>query len=84
VDHAWYLDSGASSHVTSDLGKFFTYSAYRGTEKLAVGNGDQLPIAHIGNDIVNSHKLPARTLILSNMLHVPNIAKNLLSISKFT
>ncbi|KAL5799537.1 hypothetical protein ACOSQ4_032421 [Xanthoceras sorbifolium] len=39
ADQSWYADSGASSHVTSDLGNFLTYSVYSGSEKLAVGSG---------------------------------------------
>ncbi|KAL5739288.1 hypothetical protein ACOSP7_028206 [Xanthoceras sorbifolium] len=84
ADHAWYADSGASSHVTVDLGKFLTYSSYCGGEKLAVGSGDQLDISHIGIVIVCSHSMPTVKLKLDKVLHVPRIAKNLLSISRFT
>ena len=53
---------------------------YTGSSKLAVGNGDTLTISHIGSSI-----LPAsRPLILKNLLLVPSIKKNLISISKFT
>ena len=49
-----------------------------------VGSGDQLEISHIGNAVVMSHTQAARKLFLNQVLHVPHIAKNLLSISRFT
>lgn len=84
IDSAWYADSGASSHVTSDLGKLSTYSTYVGIEKLAVGSGEQLDITNNGNMSINSHTKSKCALHLKNVLHVPHIAKNLLSISRFT
>ncbi|KAL5748355.1 hypothetical protein ACOSP7_025385 [Xanthoceras sorbifolium] len=83
ADQSWYADSGSSSHVTSDLGNFLTYSAYTGSERLAVDSGDQLQILHIGNTVIDSHSKPITQLKLTNMLHVPHIAKNLLSIYRF-
>ncbi|KAL5834258.1 hypothetical protein ACOSQ4_013755 [Xanthoceras sorbifolium] len=82
--HAWYADSGASSHVTADLGKFLTYFFYCGGEKLVVDSGDQLDISHIRIVVVCSHSMPIVKLKLDRVLHVPKIAKNLLSISRFT
>ncbi|KAL5834541.1 hypothetical protein ACOSQ4_014038 [Xanthoceras sorbifolium] len=83
-DPAWYMDSGATNHVTSSLGNLSIQSYYNGNERLTVGNGQQLPIAHIGSSYIVSHTQPASILQLKDVLHVPNITKNLLSISKFT
>ncbi|KAL5824370.1 hypothetical protein ACOSQ3_020433 [Xanthoceras sorbifolium] len=83
ADPSWYAHSGASSHVTSDLGNFLNFKPYFGSEKLAVGNGDQLEIKHVGNMAVYSHTSPRVKLNLVQVLHVPQIAKNLLSISQF-
>ena len=49
---------------------------YKGKEKLVIGNGSKLHISHIGNS--------KNILRLNNILHVPHITKNLVSISKFT
>ncbi|KAL5768042.1 hypothetical protein ACOSQ2_014825 [Xanthoceras sorbifolium] len=84
ADHAWYADSGASSHVTADLGKFLAYTLYCGGEKLVIGSEDQMDIYHIGSVVVCSYSLPIVKLKLDKVLHVPRIAKNLISISKFT
>ena len=56
VDPAWYIDSGATNHITSNLNNLSIRSAYRGNEKLVVGNKHMLFISNIGNTTINSHK----------------------------
>ena len=84
VDSTWYIDSGATNHITSNLKNLTLKSRYRGNDKLIVGNGNQPAISHIGNTLVKSLTQPYQKLHLNNILHVPQIAKNLLSVSKFT
>lgn len=48
---------------------------------MTVGNGSSLSISHIESSIF--HK-SSRPLYLNNILHVPQITKNLISVSKFT
>jgi GAG-pre-integrase domain len=78
---AWYMDYGASAHVTLDLNALVTYSPYNGSDQLCVGDGKGLSILHTGTAF-----LPTNTgsLILTNVLHVPSISKPLLSISQLT
>ena len=76
----WFLDSGATHHVTDDGDSLPTKTEYSSIAKLAIGNGSTLPISHI-----DTVKIPAsKPLILKNILLVPAITKNLISISKFT
>ncbi|KAH9762092.1 retrovirus-related pol polyprotein from transposon RE1 [Citrus sinensis] len=77
---AWYIDSGATNHVTKEAGIFSSYSVYHGFDKLHVGNGMGLHIKHVGCTILNTHA--ATSIYLNNILHVPAITKNLLSVSK--
>ncbi|KAL5820821.1 hypothetical protein ACOSQ3_022703 [Xanthoceras sorbifolium] len=84
MDPAWYVDSGATNHITYDLGNMSIKSDYKGLDCLTVGNGAQIPIAHVGASVINSHTHPQVPLLLNNILHVPSITKNLLSISQFT
>ncbi|KAL4580085.1 hypothetical protein LXL04_016262 [Taraxacum kok-saghyz] len=77
VDPSWYLDSGATDHVTSDLQKLHLATEYQGSDQLQVGNGNNLSISHIGSTSLHSLKLPS-------VLVVPQITKNLLSISRLT
>ncbi|KAK1434088.1 hypothetical protein QVD17_11006 [Tagetes erecta] len=76
----WFPDTGANSHVTPDLASLGTSEAYNGDDALHVGNGKGLPILHIGSSHIHS---PHKTFSLANILHVPQIKKNLLSVQKF-
>ncbi|KAL5856782.1 hypothetical protein ACOSQ3_004240 [Xanthoceras sorbifolium] len=49
ADQSWYVDSGATNHITADMNNLSMRSEYRGKEKLIVGNGNQLTISHIGD-----------------------------------
>ncbi|KAL4281085.1 hypothetical protein GQ457_03G012870 [Hibiscus cannabinus] len=80
-DAAWFPDSGATAHLTPDLGKFITSSPYTGSGKITVANGMAVPISHIGRSSLATN---SRSLFLSNLLHVPCVNKNLLSVSRFT
>ncbi|OMO79651.1 hypothetical protein CCACVL1_13538 [Corchorus capsularis] len=79
-DDDWYPNSGASNHLTADLSNMSIHSEYQGHDRVKVGNGTGLPIKHVG-----SSKLPSlnRPLYLNNVLHVPSITKNLISVSQF-
>ncbi|KAJ8762229.1 hypothetical protein K2173_007385 [Erythroxylum novogranatense] len=48
-DQAWYADSGATNHITSQLGNLTITSPYSGNDFLFVGNGAKLVITHIGS-----------------------------------
>ncbi|GKF21854.1 hypothetical protein Tco_0070492, partial [Tanacetum coccineum] len=73
-------DTGANSHVTPDLEAMDNSEAYYGDDALHVGNGKGLPILHIGPSKVHS---PQKTFSLKNILHVPEISHNHLSVRKF-
>uniref|UniRef100_A0A803PM38 Integrase catalytic domain-containing protein n=1 Tax=Cannabis sativa TaxID=3483 RepID=A0A803PM38_CANSA len=73
---------GASNHITSEINKMNLKEEYNGKEKVTVANGNRLPIHHIG--LGSLQTLSASPLILKEILHVPSITKNLLSISKLT
>jgi hypothetical protein len=81
VDTNWYNDTGATDHITSDLDRLTVRERYNGGEQVQVGNGAGLQILHIGHSSIESND---RALALRDVLHVPNITKNLLSVHKFT
>ncbi|KAL5738223.1 hypothetical protein ACOSP7_030984 [Xanthoceras sorbifolium] len=83
-DQAWYVDSGATNHVTADLNNLSLKQEYRGNDKLVIGDGNHLHISNIGHSTIQTHTTPYHQLHLKNILHVPSITKNLLSISKLT
>lgn len=79
VNPQWYADSGASSHVTADYSNMVNPAECGGKRKVTVGNGSELQISHIGNASLATKN---GVLNLKNVLCVPNIAKNLVSVSK--
>ena len=70
TNQEWYLDSGATNHVTSDLSNLNIQADYKGKNKLIVGNGSSLPILHIGDSTLKDNQ---KNLLLKNIMHVPNI-----------
>jgi uncharacterized membrane protein YgcG len=79
VDTNWYLDSGANDHLTNDLDQLSLHERYTGKDIVQVANGSGLSIAHIGHSLIPGSSRP---LYLHNILHVPSVRKNLLSIQK--
>ncbi|KAJ9542286.1 LOW QUALITY PROTEIN: hypothetical protein OSB04_028792 [Centaurea solstitialis] len=75
----WIFDSGASHHVTTDLINLSFHAPYDGTEELVIGDGSCLPITHIGSLLLHT---PHTSIILKNVLCVPSLAKNIISISR--
>ena len=73
------FDSGASSHMTKDIGHFKTFSADRGTIEIA--NGEFIHYTGKGTVMVNC-ELPDGSLSLlhlNNVLFVPMLSKSLFS-----
>ncbi|KAL4279594.1 hypothetical protein GQ457_03G032130 [Hibiscus cannabinus] len=80
-DAGWFPDSGATTHLTPDAGIILNSLPYTGIGKISVANGMTVPISRVGSGSMITNSRP---LMLNNLLHVPNIKKNLLSVSKFT
>ena len=80
-DTNFYVDLGATTHITNDLGKMSQVIPYKGLDAIFVGNGEALRISHIGEARL---KTKHRDLKLKKLLVVPEIKKNLLSIGQLT
>jgi hypothetical protein len=76
----WLLDSAASHHVTDDLNNLSLTSAYKGSDAIVIGDNTGLQITHAGHATLPT---PSKDFALSNVLCVPFIEKNLLSVSQF-
>ncbi|KAG6783821.1 hypothetical protein POTOM_009495 [Populus tomentosa] len=74
----WYTDTGASAHMTADASQLDKVEPYTGKDKVVVGNGSSLPITYTGSCSPTPH------LQLNDVLVVPRLTKNLLSVSKLT
>uniref|UniRef100_A0A803PR45 Retrovirus-related Pol polyprotein from transposon TNT 1-94 n=1 Tax=Cannabis sativa TaxID=3483 RepID=A0A803PR45_CANSA len=71
-----------SNHLTANQDNMSNKSVYNGKDRLTVGDGNQLHISHVGSSTLQSDS--GNKLLLNDVLHVPKIAKNLISISKLT
>ena len=82
MDPAWYPDTGANNHITADYGNLNLHAEdYTGQDQVRIGNGQGLHIHHIGSSILCSSN---KNFFLKNILHVPHISQNLLSLYQFT
>ena len=77
-DPNFYVDSGATTHMTNKGGNLIS-KPYFGTDTVFVGNGQSLPITHTGKALL---KTTQGKLHLNNVLVVPKLKKNLLSVSQ--
>lgn len=75
----WLLDSGASHHIASNLSNLSIQSQYNGGDDVLIGDGSGLKITHTGSTSLPSSTRP---LVLSDVLCVPAIKKNLISVNK--
>lgn len=81
---AWFTDSDASHHLTSYASLLKNKIKYVGANKVYVGNGQTLSIHLVGSTQFYSNINPKHKLILTNILCVPSITRNLLFITKFS
>ena len=77
----WFLDTGASDHITGNPGNLHSLTPYHGSDGVMVGNGHTLLITHIGETTLGIGSSPIH---LKDVLLVPDIKKYLLSVSKLT
>ncbi|GFP97350.1 retrovirus-related pol polyprotein from transposon tnt 1-94 [Phtheirospermum japonicum] len=79
-DHQpWLFDSGASHHATPNHSSLQSFSDYGGPDEIHLGNGNSLRITHIGHTTLPTS---GHNLSLTNVLCVPQLRTNLISISK--
>jgi histone deacetylase 1/2 len=79
VDTNWYMDSGATDHITGELERLTTRNKYHGGDNVHAADGAGMEIAHIGHSTVLS---PSRVFHLNNVLHVPQAHKSLCSVNQ--
>ena len=78
--NGWLTDTGCSDHVTPDLANLsLQQQPTSGSKTIIVGNGQELPVTHIGSGklCTSSHNFR-----LDGILKVPDLASNLLSVHK--
>jgi hypothetical protein len=80
----WLIDSGASQHMSNQREWFTTYTSMEPT-KVYLGNNETVDAIGRGEIIMNmkTNNKPVEAT-LTEVLHVPQLAKNLFSISQAT
>ncbi|XP_048494626.1 uncharacterized protein LOC125494834 [Beta vulgaris subsp. vulgaris] len=71
-DPNWYMDTGATSHMTSSHGTLNSYFNLSISNGMIVGNGHSISIRGYGDAHLPSSNPP---LTLKNVLHAPKIIK---------
>lgn len=79
--HVWFFDTAATHHFTSDAQHLNLDSIpYHDLEQVSIGDGLTLSIHNTGSTQMTTS---SGKFLLHNLLHVPNISRNLLSIRQF-
>jgi histone deacetylase 1/2 len=52
ADPNWYLDSGATDHITGELEQLTMHERYNGNEQIRAANGAGMDIAHVGQSVI--------------------------------
>jgi hypothetical protein len=77
----WYVDSGASSHMTGTTHSLHDIRPFPYSSSVKVGNGANLPITHTA---LSSIPTSYHNLVLRNILLCPELVENLISVRKLT
>ena len=81
---SWYLDSCASDHMCSDISKFQSFRASKG-QTVRLGDGNIAAVEGIWEvEIALAESSGGRKINLSEVLYVPLLQGNLLSVGKLT
>ncbi|KAF3785990.1 hypothetical protein EJ110_NYTH24012 [Nymphaea thermarum] len=75
----WYVDSGAAAHITGDTCNLSSVFSYLDQGSVVTGDGSHHTISHIGNAQIS---LGCSSIPLKNVLVVPSVKKNIISVSK--
>ena len=78
-DVAWWVDSGATIHVCKNKYWFKTYELVTDGSVLHMGNESTVPV--LGRGSVDLKFSSGKVICLNDVLHVPEIRKNLVSSS---
>ena len=83
---SWIIDSGASCHMCNDKSQMIDYVSLASSQDVTLGDGHRLAAVGSGTVILTVEVSPDKfkTCKLSDVLHVPNLSYNLLSVAKAT
>jgi hypothetical protein len=77
-DDNWYIDIGATHHMVHNKDLFYKYKQFSSPELVYLGDDTTQDI--IGEGEVNVHLPQGEIITICNVLHIPNLKKNLFSV----
>ncbi|GJW83732.1 ribonuclease H-like domain, reverse transcriptase, RNA-dependent DNA polymerase [Tanacetum coccineum] len=81
MDSLWYLDNGASNHMTK-VREYFKELAEKVSGKVKFGDGSYIEIKGKGSILIECDDEKQR--IISHVYYIPSLKSNLLSLGQFT
>jgi hypothetical protein len=86
VDTNWYTNmggggGGGGNHITGELEKLDMRNKYHGVDQVHTTSASHMNFFHVGHSAIST---TIKDLVLKNVLHVPEAAKNLFSVHHFT
>jgi hypothetical protein len=76
----WFVDSGATSHMTNDRSSFAEFNSSK-SEKVTVANGQYMMSEGVGDGYLHCQ---SKNIRVKDVLYVPTLESNLLSVKKLT
>jgi hypothetical protein len=84
-DMEWILDSGASDHMTGHSSSFTSMKRINSEEHVSLADKTKLKIEGIGSiELIAMVDGKAKSIEIKNVLYIPRIKKNLISIKRLT
>ena len=80
TNDVWYVDSCASNHMSCHQSWFSQMKEPNKPGSVKTGDDKMHPIAHVGDVPLSMHD--GKNKYMANVLHVPTITKNLVSIGQ--
>jgi len=82
--NGWYIDSGATSHMTNDR-NFFTEFSETKPVKVTVANGQYMMSEGVGDGYLHCQTSDdVKRILVKDVLYVPALETNLLSVKRLT
>lgn len=75
---SWFIDSGGSRHMTFDVSRLENLKTTN-VEDITVANNDVMKVSNVGDTTL---RLSNNNIPMRDVLHVPNLGVNLLSVSQ--
>ncbi|KAK2402783.1 hypothetical protein QL285_052273 [Trifolium repens] len=76
VSHPWFLDSGASNHMTGSSEYLHNLHSYHGNQKIQIAGGNALSITNVGDLNSDFRDVLVSPELASNLLYVGQLVDN--------